>query len=87
MASVALDSRQPSSLDRFLRLFAEVRPGESATALLLLLNLFLLLVGYYVVKTVAGRMVEWLSSRACFRRERPQLWQVSRPTRAHSTRR
>jgi ATP:ADP antiporter, AAA family len=57
MASVALDSRQPSPLDRFLRLFAEVRPGESATALLLLLNLFLLLVGYYVVKTVREPLI------------------------------
>jgi ATP:ADP antiporter, AAA family len=44
-------------LDRLLRLFSDVRPGESGTVLLLLLNLFLLLVGYYILKTVREPLV------------------------------
>ena len=35
--------RPPSILDRGLRVFADVRAGESATALILLVNVFLLL--------------------------------------------
>lgn len=42
--------RPPSILDRGLRVFADVRAGESATALILLVNVFLLLGGYYFVK-------------------------------------
>jgi len=45
-------SARPGPLDRFLGLFTEVRAGEAGTALLMLLSLFLLLVGYYVLKTV-----------------------------------
>jgi ATP:ADP antiporter, AAA family len=44
-------------LDRALSLFGAVEPGESATVLLLLSNLFLLLVGYYVVKTVREPLI------------------------------
>jgi AAA family ATP:ADP antiporter len=57
MASAALESRAPSPLDRFLRLFGEVRPGESTTVLLLFTNLFLLLVGYYIIKTVREPLI------------------------------
>ena len=57
MATAAVESRQPSPLERFLRLFAEVRPGESATVLLLFTNLFLLLVGYYILKTVREPLI------------------------------
>ncbi len=57
MASAALESRPPSIMDRALRLFGEVRPGESATVLLLFVNLFLLLVGYYIVKTVREPLI------------------------------
>jgi AAA family ATP:ADP antiporter len=35
---------------RFLRLFADIRPGEAAKALLLALNVFLLLLAYYILK-------------------------------------
>lgn len=35
---------------RFLRLFADIRPGEAAKALLLALNIFLLLLAYYILK-------------------------------------
>jgi ATP:ADP antiporter, AAA family len=47
----------PGIADRLLRLFSDVRSGEGATTLLMLLNLFLLLVGYYVVKTVREPLV------------------------------
>ncbi len=35
---------------RFLRIFADIRPGEAAKALLLALNIFLLLLAYYILK-------------------------------------
>jgi len=35
---------------KFLRLFADIRPGEAAKALLLALNVFLLLLAYYILK-------------------------------------
>ncbi len=54
--SVAAE-RPPSGLDRSLRVFADVRAGESVRALLLLANLFLLLVGYYVLKTVREPLI------------------------------
>ena len=39
------------------RLFADVRPGESGTALLLTLNVFLLLVSYYLLKVVREPLI------------------------------
>jgi AAA family ATP:ADP antiporter len=45
-------TKTPSLLDRFLRLFTVIYPGESAKALLLTLNLFLLLLAYYLIKPV-----------------------------------
>jgi AAA family ATP:ADP antiporter len=50
-------SSAPGPLDRLLRLFSDVRPGEAGTAVLLLLNLFLLLVGYYILKTVREPLI------------------------------
>ena len=44
-------------LDWVLRLFADVRGGESVTALLMLVNLFLLLVGYYILKTLREPLI------------------------------
>jgi AAA family ATP:ADP antiporter len=49
--------RQRSSLDRFLNLFTRVRPGESRTALLLALNVFLILMAYYILKTVREALI------------------------------
>jgi AAA family ATP:ADP antiporter len=43
---------RPTPLDRFLRLFTDVRPGESGTALLLLVNAFLILSAYSILKVV-----------------------------------
>jgi len=37
---------------KFLRLFTDIRPGEAPKALLLSLNLFLLLLAYYLIKPV-----------------------------------
>jgi AAA family ATP:ADP antiporter len=48
---------QPGPLDRFLRLFTDVRPGESGTVLLLFLNLFLLFTGYYIIKTAREPLI------------------------------
>jgi AAA family ATP:ADP antiporter len=39
-----------SKLERFLRLFTEVRPGEGVTAILLFANVFLVLCAYYLIK-------------------------------------
>ena len=46
-----------SSLERFLGMFTEVRPGEGTTALLLALNVFLLLMAYYVLKPVREALI------------------------------
>jgi AAA family ATP:ADP antiporter len=53
----APESAPPSALDRLLRPFAEVRAGESITALLLMLNVFLLLTAYYIIKTVREPLI------------------------------
>src|SRR2546427_2755610 len=44
-------------LDRFLTLFADVRAGEGVTAVLLMLNIFLLLAGYYLLKTIREPLI------------------------------
>jgi len=44
-------------LDRALNLFTEVRSGESTTALLLALNVFLLLTAYYIIKPVRDALI------------------------------
>ena len=41
---------KPSRLDRFLRLFTDVKPGEGPTALLMFINVFLILCAYYFIK-------------------------------------
>ena len=46
-----------SRLDRALSLFTDIRAGEGATALLMLLNIFLLLVCYSVIKTVREPLI------------------------------
>lgn len=46
-----------SPVDRFLRLFTDIRAGESHTALLLTLNVFLLLTAYYVLKVVREALI------------------------------
>ena len=46
-----------SPVDRFLRLFTDIRAGESHTALLLTLNIFMLLTAYYVLKVVREALI------------------------------
>jgi AAA family ATP:ADP antiporter len=48
---------KPGMLDRLLRPFTEVEPGEAGTALLMFVNLFLLLLGYYVLRTVREPLI------------------------------
>ena len=62
------DSRNSRTvLERFLGLFADVHGGEGTSILLLALNVFLLLLAYYIVKPVrealilSGRGAEWKS--------------------------
>ena len=44
-------------VERFLGLFAEVRGGEGGTVLLLMLNIFLILVAYYLLKVVREPLI------------------------------
>jgi AAA family ATP:ADP antiporter len=48
---------RPSPLDRALSLFGDVRAGEGPIVLLMALNVFLLLVAYYVLKTVREPLI------------------------------
>ena len=56
------DTAQPSALDRFLRLFTDVRAGEGATALLLSGNIFVLLTCYSILKPVREALILGLAS-------------------------
>src|SRR6185436_20297416 len=47
----------PSRLDRMLGVFADVHAGEGGTALLLALNVFLILMAYYVLKPVREALI------------------------------
>ena len=57
MMTVPKPQPPASPLDRFLRLFADVRPGEGLTAVLLALNIFLLLTAYYILKPVREALI------------------------------
>ena len=48
---------EKSWLDRALSLFTDVRAGEGATAVLMLVNIFLLLICYSVIKTVREPLI------------------------------
>jgi len=48
---------RPSGLDRALRLFTDIRAGESPTALLLMLNIFLIFVAYSIMKVMREVLV------------------------------
>jgi AAA family ATP:ADP antiporter len=51
------EQSRASGIERFLNLFTEVRPGEAKTALLLALNVFLILMAYYILKTVREALI------------------------------
>ena len=57
MTELNTRSSRGNWLDRGLRIFGDVRAGEGVTALLLLTNLFLVLVAYYIIKTVREPMI------------------------------
>jgi AAA family ATP:ADP antiporter len=48
---------QKTAVERLLLLFSDVRAGEGFTALLLMANLFLLLTGYLIIKTVREALI------------------------------
>jgi len=50
-------SPEPGPLDRALKVFGDVRAGEGATVLLMSFNVFVLLVAYYVLKTVREPLI------------------------------
>jgi hypothetical protein len=54
-APTSYRASEPSWLDRALSPFAEVRAGEGATAVLMLVNIFLLLICYSVSRPCASR--------------------------------
>ena len=55
--SVGLPDPKRGWLERLLGLFTDVEPGEAGTALLMFLNLFLLLLGYYVLRTLREPLI------------------------------
>ena len=52
-----MSALRPKPLDRFLRLFTDVRAGESGTALLLTFNIFLIFVAYSIMKVLREGLV------------------------------
>jgi len=48
---------KPGLLEKLLRPFTEVEPGEAGTALVMFLSLFLLLLGYYVLRTIREPLI------------------------------
>jgi AAA family ATP:ADP antiporter len=53
-----LEAPPPASvLDRFLRVFGDVRAGEGGRVVLMFLNVFLLLLAYYILKTVREPLI------------------------------
>jgi AAA family ATP:ADP antiporter len=59
-ASTAAAAPQPAAsgpFERALRPFSDVHEGEGLTALLMLANLFLLMTGYYILKTVREPLI------------------------------
>ncbi len=58
MANQDQSSSAPlTPLDRFLRLFSDVRGGEGVGVLLMFANVFLILLGYYIIKTVREPLI------------------------------
>jgi AAA family ATP:ADP antiporter len=57
MRATAITLEKRNGIERFLLLFADVRPGEGYTALLLTVNLFFLLTAYLIIKTVREALI------------------------------
>jgi AAA family ATP:ADP antiporter len=56
-ANVLADADATTWLDHLLSLFADVRSGEGAPAALMMVNIFLLLISYSVIKTVREPLI------------------------------
>jgi AAA family ATP:ADP antiporter len=56
-ATLPVPAEEKSLLERLLRPIADVRPGEGPGVLLLALNLFLVLFGYYLLKTIRESLI------------------------------
>jgi ATP:ADP antiporter, AAA family len=54
---VPAGDRQPSWLDRSLRIFGDVRAGEGQTVVIMFCNIFVLLTAYYILKVVREPLV------------------------------
>ncbi len=52
-----LEPVRPSPVDRLLRIVAPVRPGEGLSALLLLVNVFVIMSSYYILKVLREPMI------------------------------
>ena len=52
-----VEFEKPTALDRLLSPFATVRAGEGVTAVLLMINVFILLTAYYIVKPVREALI------------------------------
>jgi AAA family ATP:ADP antiporter len=48
---------RPGALDRLLGIFSDVHPGEGGRAVLMLANIFMILVSYYIIKTVREPLI------------------------------
>jgi AAA family ATP:ADP antiporter len=57
MTDQVVQAPKPSPLDRLLRVFGDVHAGEGLNCVLLFANVFLLLVAYYVLKTVREPLI------------------------------
>jgi AAA family ATP:ADP antiporter len=55
--STKIHLKGKSAVERFLSVFATVHRGEGITALLLMLNVFLLLTAYYIIKPVREALI------------------------------
>ena len=47
-----MEAKQLTKIERFLRIFTDVRSGEGKTALLMFANVFLILLAYYCIKPI-----------------------------------
>ena len=57
MSSTIVILKRKNKLDEWLSLFAPVHSGEGVTALLLMLNVFILLTAYYIIKPVREALI------------------------------
>jgi len=57
MSTTTVDLKQNTPLERVFSLFATVHAEETVTVLLLMVNVFLLLTAYYIIKPVREALI------------------------------